>query len=97
MGVDSLGAVNAVLRYTAARFGFFALPFVMLIYVLGMRMWFVAAAVALLVSAPASFFLLSRQRDQVSSVVAGKVQRFSRRIEDDAAAEDSAHAQRHDD
>lgn len=89
--------VGAVLRYTAARFGFFAVPFVVLIYVLGTQLWLLAAAAALLVSAPASFFLLSRQRDQVSAVVANKVSRFNKRVDDNAAAEDAADERRRSD
>lgn len=86
--------MGAVLRYTAARLGLFAVPFAVLLYVLGTRLWLLAAAVALLVSGLASFWLLSGQRNDVASAVSGRFRRFGRQLDVDAAAEDAADEQR---
>lgn len=93
----TLSVVRAVLTYTAARLGLFAVPFAVLVYVLGTKLWLLAAAVALLVSGLGSFWLLSGRRDDVAAVVSGKMRGFGRRLDTDAAAEDAADERRRSD
>lgn len=89
--------MRAVLSYTAARLGLFAVPFAVLLYVLGTRLWLLAAAVALLVSGLGSFWLLSRQRDEFAAAFSGKMRGFGRRLDADAAVEDAADEQQRSD
>jgi hypothetical protein len=78
--------VRPVLLYTAARLGLFAVA-LGLLWLLQLRgLWLVAGAV--LLSGLASYVVLARQRDAVSGVVAGRLERGRRRIDDGARSED---------
>ncbi|GAB3490780.1 DUF4229 domain-containing protein [Nocardiopsis coralliicola] len=83
--------MRSVLAYTAARLLLFGVSFAVL-YLLGAR-GLLAAFLAVLVSGLVSYVLLSRQRDAVSSGIAGTVARMrgmGDRLEQGAAHEDSA-------
>lgn len=86
------GPVRAVLRYTAARAGLFAVA-LGLLYLLGARS-LLLIGLALLVSGLASYVLLSRQRDELSSVIDGKFRGLRGRLDAGAASEDTADDQR---
>lgn len=85
--VDTLVIVGAVLRYTAARAALFGVALGPL-YLLGAR-GLLLLGLALLLSGLASYVLLSRQRDAMSSSLAGGLRRFSQRIGASTAAEDA--------
>jgi hypothetical protein len=78
--------VHPVLRYTTLRISLF-LGVLLLLSLLGLRD-LPLLALAVLVSGLISYSLLSKQRDAMSGVVAGRIQRIRRSIDDSARAED---------
>lgn len=78
--------MSSVLKYTLARLLLFAVAWG-LVYLLGARE-LLALLLAVLISGLASYVLLSRQRDAVSTRLSGRVADMRRRIDEGAAAED---------
>jgi hypothetical protein len=77
---------HSVLVYTLSRLAVFAVV-VGLLALLGLRSYLLVV-VALLVSGAVSLVLLNRQRDAMSSAVAGTFRRINDRIDASARAED---------
>ena len=82
--------VKAVLLYTASRIGLFAGVLAVLAF-FGLS-GYPLVLIAIVLSAPASYFLLSRQRAQMSVVVERTIGSLHRRAQQSAAAEDEAAA-----
>ncbi|AXI79004.1 DUF4229 domain-containing protein [Peterkaempfera bronchialis] len=92
---------HATLRYTSLRAGIFALCFLVcvllahfgIIPVAGQTGYFFLVLLAALISAPLSYVLLNRQRDEMSEQIVGKVSgmrtRTAERIASQNAEEDA--------
>ncbi|MFI6601877.1 DUF4229 domain-containing protein [Nonomuraea sp. NPDC050536] len=66
--------MHPVLVYTASRIGLFAVAFGVL-YLLGLQNWLLLIVVSFVISGIASYVLLSKQRDAVSTRISDKVDR----------------------
>jgi Mn2+/Fe2+ NRAMP family transporter len=78
--------MRSVLAYTAARLALFAAAAGVL-YLLGAR-GLLLFALAVLLSGPVSFVLLSRHRDAMSAAVVSAARRGRRKIEESRTRED---------
>ncbi|NYI05816.1 DUF4229 domain-containing protein [Allostreptomyces psammosilenae] len=89
---------NAALRYTALRFAIFLgcfavvwlLGYVGVLPVSGESGAVFLLLLALVISAPISYVVLSRQRDAMSAQISERVSRTRNRLAADAAGEDAA-------
>lgn len=82
--------MRAVLVYTASRLGLFA-GVLAVLALLGLT-GYPLVLVALAITAPASYFLLHRQRVQMALAVERTIGSVQRRTAERAAAEDAANA-----
>jgi Mn2+/Fe2+ NRAMP family transporter len=78
--------MRATIAYTGARVVLFAVA-LGLIYLIGAR-GLLLFALALLVSGIASYVLLSKMRDAISSSISGRIDSVRSRIDEGARAED---------
>lgn len=78
--------MRATLSYTVLRLGLFVVVFGLL-YVAGARN-LLLLALAVLISGIISYFLLSPQRNAMSSALSGRIGNFRRRLDEGARAED---------
>lgn len=90
---------SPAVRYTAMRLGVFAASFVILAVLvragalpagLGDSNYLWVMLLAILVSAPLSFVLLRRQREQMSEQIVGRVQKSKERLAENRSREDEA-------
>jgi Mn2+/Fe2+ NRAMP family transporter len=78
--------MRATIAYTGARLVLFAVA-LGLIYLVGAR-GLLLFALALLVSGIASYVLLSKMRDRISSSISGRIDSVRSRIDEGARVED---------
>ncbi|MBW5481236.1 DUF4229 domain-containing protein [Streptomyces bambusae] len=90
---------NATIRYTAMRLGIFVACFLVVFALVRLR-WVPAGLgdanlawvvlLALVLSAPLSFVLLRKQREEMSEQIAGRVERAKSRLAENRSQEDAA-------
>ncbi|MFG2298831.1 DUF4229 domain-containing protein [Streptomyces sp. NPDC048603] len=93
------GKPNAAIRYTAMRLGIFAGCFLVAFVLVRLR-WVPAGLgdanlawvvlLSLLLSAPLSFVLLRRQREEMSEQISGRVEGAKRKLAENRSQEDAA-------
>jgi hypothetical protein len=76
-----------VVTYSLARLGLFLVPFLVLLVLHVALMW--AVLIAFVLSSLVSIFVLSRQRDRVSTSIVERRDRIQQTMADRTAAEDS--------
>lgn len=90
---------SATIRYTAMRLGLFAVSFLViwgLVYLgvlprgLGEANLLWVLVLAIVVSAPLSYVLLRKQRDEMSEQIVGTVERTKSKLSDNRSMEDGA-------
>jgi hypothetical protein len=78
--------MRPTLYYSVLRIGLFAVAF-LLLYIAGARSWLLLALAAL-VSAVVSYFVLSPQRSAMSGAIDRKINNFRQRLDAGTRAED---------
>lgn len=85
----------AFLKYTLLRLLILG-AVIALLFLLGLRTWYVLLPVAVLVSGVLSIFVLNRTRDDVSASLSGRLIAIKSRVDETTRAEDEwDEAQRH--